>query len=255
MDGISPACAMERSLFRTTTIHAPSSSSHSNACPNDDAPRSAAAISPPGSSFHGGMMNTRWFSDMAQSWMSVNLGPGPGSGRSTTFSTAPEASIFATLTPMAGASRDPTCTAFRRANRASRARRNPWEARARTRTPRGSRAWSDRVLRARPLRTAPGNDPRGTSARCSRGWSGIDRGWRRDRPPASTPRAQPPRRPCPRVLARRIDRSGPFERRRRRRRLRRRVGSRNTSRRRRTSARTGARRRGRDRVRRGRRCR
>ena len=47
-------------------------------------------------------MNTRWFSDMAQSWMSVNLGPGPGSGRSTTFSTAPEASIFATLTPMAG---------------------------------------------------------------------------------------------------------------------------------------------------------
>ena len=238
--------------------------------PNDDHPRALVVVPfervperrraeerrrhlSPGSSFHGGMMNTRWFSDMAQSWMSVNLGPGPGSGRSTTFSTAPSVDL----------------------------RHLDADGRGLRETPRVQRSVARIALRVRgethgklgPEREHPAGLERGRIEFYGRApfaqrqerpaWNigAVFPGLVGNRPrlakrssacvhaPRTATPASMPARSCATYRS-----VGPFERRRRRRRLRR-VGSRNTRRRRRTSARTGARRRGRDRVRRGRRCR
>mmetsp|Transcript_20588 Transcript_20588/g.51281 ORF Transcript_20588/g.51281 Transcript_20588/m.51281 type:complete len:236 (+) Transcript_20588:99-806(+) len=99
MEGISLAWTTERSDLRITTSHAPTPSCQSNACPNDEVPASAPAMLP-GASFHGGIMNTRWSWDMAQSCTStISM---LCSGSVTTFCTAPPAEILATLSPMAG---------------------------------------------------------------------------------------------------------------------------------------------------------
>mmetsp|Transcript_11005 Transcript_11005/g.42848 ORF Transcript_11005/g.42848 Transcript_11005/m.42848 type:complete len:233 (+) Transcript_11005:975-1673(+) len=81
------------------TRYVPRSSRQSKECPNDVAPeRAPATLS--SRSFHGGTMNARYLSLIAQSWISVNCGVSRGSD--TTFSTRPSGASFATWKPTAG---------------------------------------------------------------------------------------------------------------------------------------------------------